>query len=405
MFDEKSYVPAAKSYLTRGGLLNAEHPPLGKWLIAAGISIFGNNAVGWRIPSVVFGIASIFIFYLICIQLCRKEANSDTIKLTGSSELPRTQSWFTMTTFVPLVATFLFAFENMSFVQANIAMLDVFYVTFMLAGFLFYLRGNYLFCGIVMGLSMLCKTMALLGIVVILLHWTITRRREIATDFQHILDPLKEKNCLLRHNTIRDMGKVLITVAVMWIILLPLLEYPASHQFVNPISRTLYMFRYAVNFNPSHGRASGIENKPWTWLTSPVYIVYSQKPLYLAATSWNIWVFIIPSILYLAYELIKYRKLKHKVATFALFWFLGVYLLLIPLSLITQRSMFVYYMYPVIPSVCLAIAWSGWKIWITMQKNKQRATIFQWILVSYLIGTIIVFFLMSPFGGNLVFHF
>jgi predicted membrane-bound dolichyl-phosphate-mannose-protein mannosyltransferase len=54
-------------------------------------------------------------------------------------------------------ATFLFAFENMSFAQSGIAMLDVFYVTLMLAGFLFYLRGNYLRCGILMGLSMLCK--------------------------------------------------------------------------------------------------------------------------------------------------------------------------------------------------------------------------------------------------------
>jgi len=62
-----------------------------------------------------------------------------------------------MTTFVPVFATFLFAFENLSFSQSGIAMLDVFYVTLMLAGFLFYLRGNYIQCGILMGLSMLCK--------------------------------------------------------------------------------------------------------------------------------------------------------------------------------------------------------------------------------------------------------
>ena len=31
------------------------HPPLGKWLIALGIRIFGMNPVGWRIGAAVAG--------------------------------------------------------------------------------------------------------------------------------------------------------------------------------------------------------------------------------------------------------------------------------------------------------------------------------------------------------------
>ncbi len=92
-----------------------------------------------------------------------------------------------------LIGTFLFATENLSFVMGHIGMLDVFYVTFMLLGFLLYLRGNYTSCGIAMGLSLLCKVTAILGIAVIILHWLITNRREVMAELHNIWDAVNEK--------------------------------------------------------------------------------------------------------------------------------------------------------------------------------------------------------------------
>ena len=59
-FDEVHYIPAAKAWLENGAWLNREHPPLGKYIIAAGIALFGDNALGWRIFSVVAGVVTLF---------------------------------------------------------------------------------------------------------------------------------------------------------------------------------------------------------------------------------------------------------------------------------------------------------------------------------------------------------
>jgi dolichyl-phosphate-mannose--protein O-mannosyl transferase len=108
-------------------------------------------------------------------------------------------------------------------------------------------------------------------------------------------------------------------------------------------------------------------------------------------------------MLYPIYEIIRYRKIPHSVAAFMLSWFLGVYVLLIPLELVTGRVMFIYYFYPAIPAVCLAIAWSAWKMWTEMRKEKKRRVIFLSLLLFYSVSTVVIFYFMSPFGGHLLF--
>ena len=421
VFDENAYVPAAKSFLTGGPLLNPEHPPLGKELIATGILFFGDNAIGWRLPSIIFGTASIFIFYLICIQLVRKEVTTEENNGLGgdSPGLLQTNSWFKMKIFVPVFATFLFAFENLSFIEAHVATLDVFYVSLMLLGFLLYLRGNYWSCGIAMGLSILCKVMAIFGLLTIILHWAITHRHEIALDLRRIVNILRNKINSPHFKVLLNMSKLLITVVVLWFVLLPLLEYPATHTLINPISRAIDMLRYHLEGN-SISHPSFVVTTPWSWVLSPISLVYWPggyldnghlvqstdflNYIYFAATSWNIWVLIIPSILYSAYEVIKFHVIKRSVATFVLSWFLCVYILLIPLELITNRRMYTFYFYPAIPAVCLAIAWSAWKLWSVMRREKKRRVIFLCTLVIYIASSVVIFFFMSPFGGHLILH-
>jgi dolichyl-phosphate-mannose--protein O-mannosyl transferase len=54
-FDEFHYIPSAKQFLAWKENQNWEHPPLGKQLIALSIRLWGDNPVGWRMMSTVFG--------------------------------------------------------------------------------------------------------------------------------------------------------------------------------------------------------------------------------------------------------------------------------------------------------------------------------------------------------------
>jgi dolichyl-phosphate-mannose--protein O-mannosyl transferase len=57
-FDEHHFVENARNYLAHRPDWN-DHPPLGKLIIAASISLFGDRALAWRLPALVFGLVSI----------------------------------------------------------------------------------------------------------------------------------------------------------------------------------------------------------------------------------------------------------------------------------------------------------------------------------------------------------
>jgi dolichyl-phosphate-mannose-protein mannosyltransferase len=57
VFDEIHYITAARRLLMLAGPSNIEHPLLGKTLIAAGIALFGDGPLGWRLLSTFAGTA------------------------------------------------------------------------------------------------------------------------------------------------------------------------------------------------------------------------------------------------------------------------------------------------------------------------------------------------------------
>ncbi|RPF70738.1 phospholipid carrier-dependent glycosyltransferase [Aurantiacibacter spongiae] len=104
-FDEVHYLPAARTFLTLGSAENLEHPPLGKELIALGISLFGDGPLGWRIMSLAFG----------------------TLALLAAMRA----MWLASGTRTASVLTGVFVATNfLLFVHARIAMLDIFMVSF-----------------------------------------------------------------------------------------------------------------------------------------------------------------------------------------------------------------------------------------------------------------------------------
>ncbi len=349
MFDEQHYVPDALSIIDGHGTNRGEHPPLGKLIIAANILLFreSNNAVSWRFFGILFGTAGIFIFYLICRRL--------NVSRTTAS-----------------LAAFLLGFENLSFVQAGIAMLDVFSVTFMLLCFWLYLRGNYAMSGISGALAALVKLTGVLAIGVIVLHWLFTRRSR----------------------PVYFIAGLIISAAA-FVALLPVFNYPIYNYWINPLENIQMMFERMSSLtfaNAAHPSMS----PPWEWIYLPLIMPYWLKPHYEGAISFNLWALILPSMAYMIWR--AWRRKDIDAPVFALSWFTAAYVIWIPIVLISNRVTYIYYFYPAVGAVCLAVAIGLSRIWDLRYTIKGRARhAATWSVLGYILLHLVVFGILAPF--------
>jgi dolichyl-phosphate-mannose-protein mannosyltransferase len=366
-FDENYYVPEARSIIHHRAILYPEHPSLSKLFIASGILALGDNPWGWRIPAVIFGLASIVIFYLICRRLTKKWAS--------------------------LLACFLLVFETLTFVMSGIATLDVFSVTFMLLAFLLYLDNRYVLSGVSLALSALCKLTGVLGIFVILAHWLIRRRRQ----------------------PVRNIALFVLIAFAGFMLLLPVSDFLASGHWMSPISRVSQMlslsgsttFTEAVARSAANPGLYAPPSYPWTWILSPAGLKYLNFPaqvdakvaIYVAINP-AIWILIIPSMGYMLYEFV---RRKTDVSLFVLLWFAATYLLWIPLVLLTDRQTYVYYFYPAVAAVCLAVAFAITRIWDFA--SNRRSVVHQYLIkgavITYLALHVLIFLVLTPALVNL----
>ena len=118
MFDETYYATEGQELLDHGVEWEPStntgayvvHPPLGKWLIALGIRLLGNNSLGWRLPTVVLGTLAVLILTRTAIRLFRS-------------------------TVLGAAAGLLMAFDGFQLVLSRLAILDIFVLFFVLAAF------------------------------------------------------------------------------------------------------------------------------------------------------------------------------------------------------------------------------------------------------------------------------
>ena len=109
------------SGILTGHTSNAEfvvHAPLGKWIIGLGMRVLGpSNPWGWRIMPALFGIAAVWLLFLIAKRLLGSER------------------W-------ALLPAFLLAIDGQAIVISRTAILDGIVTTFLLAGFYFLIRAT-----------------------------------------------------------------------------------------------------------------------------------------------------------------------------------------------------------------------------------------------------------------------
>lgn len=156
VFDEVHYVPAARQMLAPSlsqPMLNPMHPPLAKELIAASIAAFGDNAFGWRYPATLFGALAIVAVYLCGLALFVAQGPA-------------------------IAAALIAAFNQMVYVQARIAMLDVFALGFGLLAIAAFMHGfrrdrphaQFALAGALFGFAAACKWSGLfpLGVCIVI---------------------------------------------------------------------------------------------------------------------------------------------------------------------------------------------------------------------------------------------
>jgi len=118
IFDEVYYPTDAWDMLQHGvewdeksdGPAYVVHPPLGKWLIALGEKVFGNNELGWRFPAAIAGTLMVLILIRVAYRLFH------SIVLAG-------------------VAGLLMTLDGFHLVLSRTSLLDIFLGLFVLATF------------------------------------------------------------------------------------------------------------------------------------------------------------------------------------------------------------------------------------------------------------------------------
>ena len=225
VFDEVYYVNGAQDYL-RDGVETAAgkaefvvHPPIGKWMIALGIKIFGDNPFGWRFSAALIGTISIFLIYLVARKLFHSEK-------------------------LGLIAAALMSLDGLHLVMSRTALLDIFLMFFILLSFLALLYDRHWLAALSLGLALGTKWSALYFIAAIMIYYLVKVRK---IPFPYII----------------SIPIVYITSWFGWFTS----DKGWSRDFsTNPIISWLHYHREILNFHTGLTTQHSYQANPWNWL-------------------------------------------------------------------------------------------------------------------------------------------
>jgi predicted membrane-bound dolichyl-phosphate-mannose-protein mannosyltransferase len=343
IFDEAYYVNAARriagvpadadqpayAKAPSGTDPNAEHPQLAKLVMAAGIEIFGNRPLGYRIGSVLAGTAALLLMFAL-------------VRAAGGGP------W------LALGATAVLAADNLFTVHGRIATLDIYYLAFMLGGVALYLRRRPVLAGVVLGVGATTKLVGIYALFILGLlelgRWATRRRGEI--------EPL---------------ALCIVATGIAYAVVLQALDmsFPAfdpgtGEQFNNALAHTRHMLDYAVQLT-SPGGPKGIASYPWSWLAGQGTIPYLTLNSTASAGGQVVSTTVLvafkgavnPFLLFLAIPALFAAAARawregDDLDILVLAWFLGT---MVPFSLqaiFQDRTTYLYYLVATLPAICLA---------------------------------------------------
>ena len=367
VFDEAYYVnaarviagirpPAGSHYAAAplGSDPNAEHPQLAKLIMAGAIELFGDGPFAWRIGSLIFGsIAILGVFVL--------------VRAAGGGR------W------AALGASTLMACDNLLLVHGRIGTLDIYAVAMMIWGLALYLRGRPLRAGLALAVAAAFKLVAPYIVAVLVLV-------ELARVISAARDPgapaLWRAGPAVRRLVITvftGTGVFLGLLGIMGLIATPY-DDAAGHLITGgPFDHLGHMITYAAHLVSPNG-PQGIASYPWDWLVDARPIVYLRinpslpghglgaiTPVskFLGVVSPPILALAVPALLFGGYRWWRAHRRDggpvaagdRQLAIVGPAWFLGTWIPFALLSLIDQRTSYLYYMVVVMPGIYVAVSY------------------------------------------------
>ena len=238
IFDEVYYVDGARDLMKYGVEVSGSnpefivHPPVGKWLIASGIKLFGDNEFGWRFASAVFGTLLILLFA----RLIHVLFYSPLLTALGAA---------------------LMALDGLLLVHSRTALLDLFLTFFTLLGVFLWHRNRHIWAGIAFGLAIGCKWSAIYFVALIGL--LAVYRILVAHDIRKSLKPIVAK--------FAQYGLLPVFVYTLTWIGWFVSDRGWSRQWSsNPLASWFHYHSEMLNFHTGLTEQHPYQANPWSWL-------------------------------------------------------------------------------------------------------------------------------------------
>ncbi|MDQ6732217.1 MAG: glycosyltransferase family 39 protein [Actinomycetota bacterium] len=401
IFDEAYYVnaarviagihpPAGSHYALSplGNDPNAEHPQLAKLIMAAAIELFGDGPFAWRIGSLIFGLIAILGMFAL-------------VRAAGGGR------W------AALGASALMASDNLLLIHGRIGTLDIYTVGMMIWGLALYLRGRLLRAGLALAVAAAFKLVAPYALAVLVL-----------IEFGRIIACARDADAPADWRPRPALRRLLITgftatgvflglLGIMGLIATPY-DDAAGHLITGgPFDHVAHMIAYAAQQVSPNG-PQGIASYPWAWLLDLKPIVYLRidpslpgaglnaiTPVskFLGVVSPPMIALTIPTLGFCLYRWLRARRRDggpvaagdRQLAIVGPAWFIGTWVPFALLSLIDQRTSYLYYMVIVMPGVYVALSYV-----LTLAARVERTWV-TGLAAAWVLSVIAALVLMYPF--------
>ncbi len=351
IFDETYYVNAARvingwavpegaPYATAAPFLdpNQEHPPLGKAIIAASMGLLGDGGLGWRLPSVIAGVVSLWAVWSI------------VRGLGGRASL------------AVLAATIL-SLDILSFVHGRIGTLDMIPIAFSLIGVRLAIGRRWAWAGAFLALAVLVKIPSIYALAVALAWLALPALerlvRERPTSLVHGIRQVWPE---LRGGLILSGAFVGVFLVGLWVLDL---RYTT---FTSPLDHLAHILRYGFALADRY-TPNSITSEPWQWLVNDGQFDYLRvnvntlvnDEIVGSRASVQFRALLNPVLIGLTALALPWAawaawKRRDPVASWGLLWTAGNILPYVILAIVSSRVMYFYYILPAIPGLAILAA-------------------------------------------------
>ena len=379
IFDGRTYVKDACFYVHAAGKppcfdreITTMHPPLGKWLIGWGIEATDFSAIGWRIAAALAGIATVALLYLLARRLLRSTLGA-------------------------VLASGLLAIDFMHFVHSRVGMLDVFVPLFGLAAFLALVydrdatfdpdahgarkrwsnagwRPWRVAAGAAAGLAAATKWSGLLVLATVVLLTVVweTRARVPASAGRG------SRRAAFNRALAEESGSILVGLVLVPLVVYSLtfvgrldgsyLAWPWAHgSFYRALwDRQFYMY----DFHSFLALENWAQSPVWSWpfVTRPIPYLFERLPghnvRYVAGGADPlVWWSSLVALAGVAAAWWRRRDPRGPEGVILAGFVFGYFPWFVLAN--NRPDVFIYYMLPVVPFMCLALAYVGVRIWAT----------------------------------------